>query len=138
MERRHAQGAVIIDPMAEGTARLRLGRLQRRFQKPEGAIQQFRIAADLLPQQVTALIELGITLRTMGRSEEAGAAYLEALQRDPEDPLTLYNLANVEREAGDTQAAATRLQSALRSCGTRRPDLCDEIRSRLQALPGSS
>ncbi len=138
VERRHAEGAVIIDPMAEGGARLQLGRLQRRFEQPEHAIQQFRRAADLLPGQVTPLIELGITLRTMGQSEQARAAYLEALQRDPEDPLTLFNLANVERDAGDTRAAATRLQSALRSCGVRRPELCDEIRSRLQALPGSS
>jgi tetratricopeptide (TPR) repeat protein len=134
VDRRRTQDVLVIDPVAEGTARLRLGRLRRNSQRPEQAIRQFRLAADLQPRQTTPLIELGITLRTMGRWQEARAAYLEALQRGPEDPLALYNLANVELEAGDTHAAVARLQSALRSCGARRPGLCDDIRARLQAL----
>jgi len=134
VEQRHAQGAFILDPEAEGTARLQLGRLERTFQQPEEANRQFRIAADLTPRQSTALIELGITLRAAGRSEEARDAYLEALQRDPQDPLTLYNLANVEMETGDALAATSRLQAALHSCGSRKPELCDAIERRLQTV----
>ncbi len=136
VDRRRADGFEILDPAAEASGRQSLARLLRTDLRNNEAARLFRQAADLLPGDSTALIELGITLRLAGRLGEAADAYYEALERDPGEPLALYNLAHVEFESGDPQGAVTRLEAALVQCANRRPALCDQIRTSLQALQG--
>ena len=124
---RAAQGTAVLDAAQEAAARSALGDLLRRGGDLPGALACFERAAALIPADPGPPIQAGITLRLLGRLAEARAAHLEALRRDPGNPVALVNLANVEEDRGDLAAAVARLEQAAAECALRRPDLCEII-----------
>ncbi|HTG34080.1 MAG TPA: CHAT domain-containing protein [Thermoanaerobaculia bacterium] len=65
--------------------------------------------------EVTRLTNDGIGLLELGRKEEARKAFRSALDIDPDNAATLGNLANVETQLGDDEAALVHLQAAVRA-----------------------
>jgi tetratricopeptide (TPR) repeat protein len=124
---RASEGREVLDAAQEASARNALGDLLRGEGDLTGALACFERAGALVPADPDPSIQAGITLRRMGRIAEARAAHAEALRRDPGNPVALVNLANVEEDGGDREAAIARLEEASASCAVRRPDLCAAI-----------
>jgi serine/threonine-protein kinase len=59
------------------------------------------------------LTNLGLTRLLLGRHGEAKAAFLEALELQPGDPIARLNLADAELAAGDGEAARARYREVL-------------------------
>ncbi len=58
----------------------------------------FRAAAAMRPEHPVVWFLLGVTLRTMGRAEQASAALHAALRLRPDHPDTLFHFASVQLE----------------------------------------
>jgi len=67
--------------------------------QPEQAIRAYRHALDLKPQLAPASARLAALLQARGELAEAVQLYREALELQP-DPLTWFNLATAQRNAG--------------------------------------
>jgi tetratricopeptide (TPR) repeat protein len=91
------------------------------------AIDEYRLA--LLYEPENALAEagasLGVLLQREGRTEEAFAAYREALRRDPGSVLALTNLGALKVETGQLEEALTPLQEAVGLAPTDAPARCN-------------
>jgi tetratricopeptide (TPR) repeat protein len=134
-EARRAAGDEVFDPAQEAMAHREMGKQARQQGRREDAAREFGRAAALLPRQTADLVNMGIELRSLGRTSEAAAAYAEALRRDPDDPLVMLNLANVRLDQGRLDDAREILSRAAATCGSRRPDLCPTVADRIAALP---
>lgn len=102
-------------PAAEIRYRLGLLLVQRR--RPEEAEAEFRAALDAAPPaalRALALVNLGALLDAQGRTEDAIAAYREAIAVDARRPETYYNLALLYQRAEKYDRAVEALQSVLR------------------------
>lgn len=132
---RRAAGEEVFDPAQEAMAHRELGKLARQEGRREDAAREFGRAAALLPPETADLVQMGIELRSLGRTSEAAAAYAEALRRDPEDPLVLLNLANVRLDEQRVDDARELLSRAAATCESRRPELCPTVAERIAALP---
>jgi len=69
------------------------------MEQPEQAIRAFRHALDLKPQLAPASARLAALLQARGELGEAIRLYKDALAQQP-DPLTWFNLATAQRNAG--------------------------------------
>lgn len=136
-EARARQGVAVLDAAQEAEAQGILAEDRRAAGDLAGAAESFARAAALLPDEAAPSIQAGITLRLLGRLDEAAAAHREALRRDPGNPVALVNLANVESDRGDAAAARARLEEAAATCASRRPDLCPLIAERLRGAPAA-
>jgi len=132
--RRRGDGIAVLTPALEAEAHRRLGVILRDAGELLDAAARFRAAGSLLPEDPTPAIHEGITLRLAGDPSGAARAYAEALARDPGNPLALYNLANVEVDRGDLDAARARLREAAATCAAAQPQLCEPIADRLRAI----
>ena len=65
--------------------------------------------------EVMRLANDGIGLLELGRKEEAREAFLSALSIDPDNAAALGNLATVEMQLGDDEAALVHAQAAVRA-----------------------
>ena len=85
--------------------RLLLGEALQHARRPGEALQHFRTAISLRPEEPTGYIKLGQCLAVMGRLDEA-ADVLERLRvRDPQSTLALNGLGTVAMLGGQTTRA---------------------------------
>ncbi|SHK31024.1 Tetratricopeptide (TPR) repeat [Shimia gijangensis] len=77
------------------------------------AIALFRAAIDAQPKFTEARNSLGIALRDVGRFKEAAEVLEEAVNHCPEDNVVLCNLARVQSDMEDYDAAITTYKKAL-------------------------
>ena len=79
----------------------------------EEAEQLAQKAIDIGPNRAQNYVTHGIVLQQLGRHAKAGAAFLDAVQRDPSNPTALINLAIELAQAGQVDKAVAICQGAL-------------------------
>jgi tetratricopeptide (TPR) repeat protein len=79
------------------------------------AVENYRQVIDLAPDWVDAHINLGVSLYQLGKTEEAHAEFLSAVQIDPLNGIARYNLGCVLEEQGEIDAAIEHLRRAARA-----------------------
>lgn len=89
--------------------------------KPESAIEAYRKAVQLDPQNDIAHIELGELLERRGEIPEAVAEFREAIRSAPGGPRPHFRLADALRKQGDLDGAIAEYRETLRL----RPDFVD-------------
>ncbi len=82
--------------------------------EPARAVELLRAANLARPSSAVYQNNLGNALRSLGRRDEAEAAYQEALRLDPGYALAWYNLGALELDAGRSDAARDAFETALR------------------------
>jgi tetratricopeptide (TPR) repeat protein len=65
------------------------------------ALEHFRLAADLNPQYLEAVFNLGLCERAMGRLEDALAAFRRAAELAPNNERVQYALGLTLKDKGD-------------------------------------
>ncbi len=107
-----------------------------RFEKSElgASLKAFVRALEIAPTYLGAMVNLGHTLRLLGRHDEAIRLGREILARSPEDADALYLLGLTFFARGDGAAASSHLERFLRT----RPEaeLALEVSGMLQTLRG--
>jgi tetratricopeptide (TPR) repeat protein len=92
---------------------VRLGEAYRRKGDPDGAVQAFQKAREILPDDVLVLSELALVLDFAQRWSEAMKVYEAAIKLAPNDGVSLNNDAFLIAEhGGDLDLALTRAQRA--------------------------
>jgi Flp pilus assembly protein TadD len=82
------------DSAAAGDIHMRLGETYRRMDTIEAAIAEFRLAKNLLPDRESVVASaLALCLDSAGRWEEAEREYQAAIRIDPNNAVSLNNLA---------------------------------------------
>jgi len=81
---------------------------------PEAALN-YRRVLDLAPDWIEAHINLGVALYQMGKTEEAQAEFLSAVQLEPLNGIAQYNLGCVLEEQGEIEEAIKHLTRAARA-----------------------
>ena len=81
--------------------------------RPADAIQAYRRAAELGPDQAVAHVKLGTLLMQAGDRESAGQALERALQLDPSSATAQNALGALAMTGGQPKAARTRFEAAL-------------------------
>jgi tetratricopeptide (TPR) repeat protein len=84
-------------------------------------MDSFSDAIELQPDLMKAHIELGTTLVSLGRMDEAIAAYRRAIEIRPYFAILHHNLGLALREAGQEEEAQRELEKA-RSRGYKPPE----------------
>jgi cytochrome c-type biogenesis protein CcmH/NrfG len=106
------------------------------FEKAElgSALKAFVRALEIAPSYLGAMVNLGHTLRLLGRHDEAIRLGRELLKRSPEDGDALYLLGLTFFARGDAGAASAHLERFLNT----RPEaeLALEVSGMLQTLRG--
>ncbi len=82
--------------------------------RDDAALQQFREAARLQPDDPGAYNNLGLTLARLGRFEDALAEYRRAIQAAPEHPQAYSNLGIAYAQMGRSDEAIASYTEALR------------------------
>jgi tetratricopeptide (TPR) repeat protein len=77
-----------------------------------GALTHFEAAARANPQNINIQIEIGNTLREMGRLEGAGAMYGRVIEQEPANVAALLGLGYVSRERMQWSVALEHFQAA--------------------------
>jgi tetratricopeptide (TPR) repeat protein len=96
----------------EWSARLALGDALRDRGDCPSAIDSYRAAIALRPEEPRAAIDLALCQATLGRLDEAAAGLEAALARAPLDATVHYNLGLVEARRGRAAAARAHLERA--------------------------
>jgi tetratricopeptide (TPR) repeat protein len=86
-EAQEAFGAILDAEPERAMALLGRAKARRVLGDVDGAVADFTEAGRLDPRDVEIAMERGLVLEAQGRYEEALAAYEDAVQRDPENPL---------------------------------------------------
>jgi tetratricopeptide (TPR) repeat protein len=79
----------------------------------EPAIFAFKHAANLDPEWSGPWVNLGVAFGRMGRSERSLEAYAAALEREPRNPVALFNQGTLLHEIGRLKDAAITLEDLL-------------------------
>ena len=96
-----------------GDIYLRIGETYRLKGDANSAIQALQKAREILPDNVTVLSYLGLTLDVAGRKPDAKQVYEATLKLDPNNGVVLNNLAFLLAENnGDLDDALTKAQRA--------------------------
>jgi arylsulfatase A-like enzyme/Flp pilus assembly protein TadD len=80
----------------------------------ERALEQFRRALALKPDDDLSVINMANTYRRMGRDADARAGYERLLQIDPHNPQARIQLAEMDADAGRYDAAEAHVREALK------------------------
>jgi RNA polymerase subunit RPABC4/transcription elongation factor Spt4 len=78
----------------------------------EDAVRHFRRAVELVPDNATYYLNLGVACGELDRKEEALAAYRRAVELNPSDPAPYLNMGYLHM-AADHQAAAREMWEAV-------------------------
>jgi tetratricopeptide (TPR) repeat protein len=89
-----------------------MGKILLNSRDSEGAVNCFRKALEIDPGLLSALNNLGVALRSMGRFEEAAACFDQMIQLRPDLAMGYSNLASMGKLDAD-QAEAQRLLALL-------------------------
>ncbi|MGB0035202.1 MAG: tetratricopeptide repeat protein [Candidatus Acidiferrales bacterium] len=79
------------------------------------AVETYRRVVSLAPNWIEAHINLGVAHYQMGQLEAARAAFLNAVQLDPANGISQYNLGCVLEEVGEVDDAIEHLRRAARA-----------------------
>jgi len=90
-----------------------LGNWLRRKDDPQGAIEAFKHALALKPDDELSLSNLASVYRQLGQNDAALEGYRSALKLDPTNPQLWYQLATFQLDLGDTAEAERDFHSAL-------------------------
>jgi tetratricopeptide (TPR) repeat protein len=90
-------------------------RLEARPESLPDAADSYRRVLEGAPNWVEAHINLGVALYQMGMTEEARAAFVDAVRLDPSNAISQYNLGCVLEEQGKIPEAIEHLSAAARS-----------------------
>lgn len=106
-----------LDRTAAAIAHHHRGVAYQKIEQPQPAIKDYTAAIESggLPEKVLpkAYYNRGIALANTGQEAVAERDYLKALALDPEYAAAYHNLANLERRAGDYDAAIRHYSSAI-------------------------
>jgi tetratricopeptide (TPR) repeat protein len=98
---------------AAGDVYLRIGETYRRKGDQKSAIGSLQRAKEALPGNAIVLNTLAVSLDSDGQTDEATAMYRQSLAADPNNGVTLHNLARlVAQTDGDLNQALTYAQRA--------------------------
>ena len=86
---------------------IRLSFLELRRGNTTAAIKAGEKAKELRPNDSWSHAVLGQALALVGRTDEAEASYLAAIERDPGQSLAITNLASIREHRGDLESALT-------------------------------
>lgn len=89
--------------------------LEARPESLPDAAEHYRRVLDRAPNWIEAHINLGVALYQMGMTEEARAAFLDAVKLDPANGISRYNLGCVLEEQGKMGEAIEHLTAAAQS-----------------------
>lgn len=110
------------DPLVDGLALLSTGagahmdRGNRAMAlgDPEGAVPHYRRAVEEAPpENLQPSRALASALARAGRAEEALELYRDLLERDPDDPVSRFNLANLYVDRGELETAERHFRRAV-------------------------
>ncbi len=90
-------------------------RLEARPESLPDAADHYRRVLEQAPNWIEAHINLGVALYQMGMTEEAQAAFLDAVKLDPANGISRYNLGCVLEEQGRMAEAIEHLSAAARA-----------------------
>jgi tetratricopeptide (TPR) repeat protein len=79
------------------------------------AVENYDRALELAPDWIDAHINKGVALYQMGRIEDARAAFFAAVQLDPLNGISRYNLGCVLEEQGEIEEAIKHLRRAAKA-----------------------
>lgn len=79
------------------------------------AVENYERALELAPDWIDAHINKGVALYQMGRIDEARAAFFAAVQLDPLNGISRYNLGCVLEEQGEVDEAIRHLRRAAKA-----------------------
>ncbi len=91
-----------------------LGAVQKAQGAFEAAVQSFRSALRLRPDDAAARLRLAESFSSLAYWDDAGASYRQILDRHDDSPQAWYGLGRVQMANGDHEAAA---QSYAKACG---------------------
>jgi Flp pilus assembly protein TadD len=106
-----------IHPMSASTPEELFEAALRMEARPESlpdAAENYRRVVEAAPNWIEAHINLGVALYQMGMNDEARAAFLSAVQIDPNNGISRYNLGCVLEEQGKLPEAIEHLSAAAR------------------------
>jgi len=101
--------------------------------EPADAVESFRAAVAINPQYVKAVIQLGLTLHELGRSQEAADVLKRAVEADPESIELHYQLGLVFADRRQFALALEQFEQALGN-GSKDIDLHANIALALQNM----
>lgn len=104
----------VLDLEERGETHNRLGVALARLKRTHEALDHFRRAVELLPQDPSAWTNLGNALQELGEMDEAKASYERALALDPDHPLAHHNLGALLRKQGNFSEALRHLKQGNR------------------------
>ena len=78
------------------------------------AIECYKKALQLSPNDVSALSNLGSSLNAIGRNQEAFSVFQKAIMIDPEASITWYNAANILCDTGEYKEALTYYERSIK------------------------
>jgi tetratricopeptide (TPR) repeat protein len=108
----------ILQELAAGEPRsaelaYKLGETYREKGDLNNAMEQFRKASQIAPNDINSLIQLALLLEGIGRRDQARPVYEQILRIQPDQFVALNNLANMKAEEGvDLDQALTMAQRA--------------------------
>jgi len=76
-------------------------------EKYQTAIKYYKRALELSPNDASVLSNLGSSLNSIGRNQEAFIVFQKAIKIDPNEPLFWYNAANTLCDTGEHKEALT-------------------------------
>jgi len=82
--------------------------------KHEVAIQHYKKAIKLKPNDISALSNLGSSLNVIGKNNEAFRVLGKAIALDPQDSEILYNIGNILSDLGEYEGAISRYEQVIK------------------------
>jgi predicted O-linked N-acetylglucosamine transferase (SPINDLY family) len=83
-------------------------------EKHQTAIEYYKKALELSPNNVLALSNLGSSLNSIGHNQEAFSAFQKAIKVDPNEPIAWYNAANTLCDTGDYEESLTYYERSIK------------------------
>lgn len=96
--------AIALDP-EHASALAALGQILKASERSDEAVGFLQTAAALMPENAELHCDLGDALQTLGRLDDAGAAYRQALERNPKLLRAWYAAGCLESSRNDYAAA---------------------------------